>query len=1142
MLLLIRRCIILHPHKITCMYKNMMNSIHLNILGSYNLAYQPAAGIPAPSLKTLMLIFHDLDRLLSHNRLHATTSSMLTYTPVEKFLFKYRSLIASDSSLIFENTITSMLRAKLPMENTLAETACSTSITTTAFFNGPQSLIESYNAALIHFQELKDPQGEYVLRRLFTQLILVSPSKFIEAIPLAIEIEKDLMESSKISALHETFGSPQSRYDMHLIQYLDLLQVQFKFTSCSSQNIDEKYIHTLSQLHALADDEHFTNLSLDDKVLLKRSLAYLLTRPEWLFYQNPLLAKKRLLEAKNSVVEISAQQTLELDLIDLETRNATNREISSVKYIDKVRRRLETLINDTKNTTVADTIRALMQYIQIFEQIALTGSQPEACIELIKKSLATLLILGERQGTLFNLNTRQCISHCRWLYSFYLLLCPKTPGEFHKGRQMLAELHQDPWLDTSLKPSIQILQDSFPPDFMSLTTFPIDSARYQLLLRFKLLLLQEHHAFLRSYLSSTSTEPEEALNAIQDVESFLQQEVLPLKDFALDFVKNLSGPTKHLLEFWYCHILLKAKNAFYSNLDSSTLLQLCCMADQYPYLEYWILSNAFIDSEQPVPLSGFNKLQPEDIEGFEETSATTEVVIQNSRMEILFFATEQLLEALKTLQGKLSYTKTLQHAAFMYVYEVAHSRLISNILPDSKFSMSKAESMEINKMRQHKNSLMTLCHVLHRHVELSHVFLTSHEDPYLNLIMDNAIYAGLIGQKICDTNGGRLYWTHKMVECVEKKYYSFMQTGSDEKLEDIFVEWLHYKLCTVKYIDDPDDKLAVWEQCCNLLPNTFDEIVAYLFESNFHTKITRIKNLSVIIMIEKAKHLLFTQQTEQGLSLFHFLLDMFFPEKMKLAIKTKASKMEKKRSPHSASNVSPLVNFTVKEELPWINEKKLDRSPYFMRKQLSRPSSSPPQHTLSSSYLEDHSDKGSLTKETKSTALGILHRQQVKRDKKQARTSSSSSSSSSSLNTPLTSPAPQRVPTRKIMHINKNCHQLFSLFWVEKRPSPDTPWEKRSFRNDFKITRNEVLQIIHALGGAYHPERGHGSHHVAHLPKIEFDGCDMGGLIDMGSNELMVVLTNNMELTHYQKIQFRQILLKQGFTPDTVKARNTSEQ
>lgn len=210
--------------------------------------------------------------------------------------------------------------------------------------------------------------------------------------------------------------------------------------------------------------------------------------------------------------------------------------------------------------------------------------------------------------------------------------------------------------------------------------------------------------------------------------------------------------------------------------------------------------------------------------------------------------------------------------------------------------------------------------------------------------------------------------------------------------------------------------------------------------------------------------------------------------------------------------------------------------------------------------MEGYSERLSMTAEAKQRAKEILDRQTIKSNRKQEKKISSKEVVSFSAN-PHLAPSEKTLPQAHVFLTPAAMDVFVKLFkpqnWVYES---NVDCEVCNFRNDVKITRDEVRVLIQSLGGQYIKSQGRGSHQKGVLPSIwkndqiilkeesmtfaQFDSFEDLQATSLQNNmtkspsSQTVVLTKDNMLKSYQIQQLRLKLIHLGYTPATVQRKS----
>lgn len=151
-----------------------------------------------------------------------------------------------------------------------------------------------------------------------------------------------------------------------------------------------------------------------------------------------------------------------------------------------------------------------------------------------------------------------------------------------------------------------------------------------------------------------------------------------------------------------------------------------------------------------------------------------------------------------------------------------------------------------------------------------------------------------------------------------------------------------------------------------------------------------------------------------------------------------------------------------------------------------------------------------------------------------------------------------------VIFVSSNIWNIFNKLWTPNSTQQELQEFDETYRNDVKISKDEVAKLITALGGTYNAKGGKGSHAKAQLPSL--DSMDQIVLNDQtmtfayfgeehqqqevsqpkaGKNRSpasrTVTLTKSPYLLPYQIMQLRMKLQALGYNPKTVAPLNKKD-
>ncbi len=1072
--------------------------------------------------------------------------------PVLDFIYSCCNILHSD-----DNEINAILKnLSLEPSSKMSEEAIKTN---SLALNTPhsqikQSRIQILETALHCCRQNKKYKAEYLLRTLFINIVRLDPSSSWEEILKSIELEQEHLET--VIDLADVPGSHQEKYDCHLESYLDVLSKLVGFQFTCDETLQNKFTKTLERLEEFIAKEFKDHVSWQDRLLITKSLVFLYTRPEWLFYRERLRAKELLIKFNSKENPEACKPKIELDLILLQAHQAIENQ-----YIQNYPREiystlLKNIIKLLPSCSPSETIMALSIGVKLYEALANDQADPNKVKTKILATLKQIIAIGDANLEKLDFRALRALAHSRFNYGFYLAHCFQTKKELELGCATLNFVSQDFWADIKTRQAAIEIKDIHLSAKNIVDCVKLDRQKFLLIQLYKLLLQQEFYELNDCFRYSMQANKQE-LKVVgltsSNLEDFISQEPVSQKNFSLFFLENQFEKAENLLHTYLMFYHLKAKKMlendypksfmrFYDfkadkntddkqffnvtvSLDIEKIINFVSKLNDYP-----LAVNRFVEKENRL----LNDYSQVDISMMIGDSKSNKIPLFKSSTEIFYNIYHTVLNTLKSRQGNLSYTKLTQYTVNAYSHSIWNSDLLKNIL--SLPSGSRRAKQASKKLRHDWNTLLSCCELAIDKYKFIDCYLPDDHDNFYIPLVENAFDAADIGAVVSKSKEHTLYWNEKYCEIAYNHYQHSL--GKNLPSQEQALCFYLYGLARKLGVTDKLEEIQAFEELIDsCVPDTYEEIAEILVENQ------NVKNSSLVILCIayiKSICMMKKQRVEEGMNLFIKLRDNYFVvEKVK----------EKKHT--------TVMNSMTHE--PMICKMELMTSAWFdLQKVKTREEfnfyfddSSHSSTTAEKDELQESSncmlanplvEKKNIVQQ----AREILKKIKLKKEKKQARVTSCTSVNSSSYASHSTGHVKVEEEVLPVIsvkkYISKKCMQIFNCLWDENSSSNvNTAWELRSFKNNIKITREEALKLIQALGGIYTPSRGVGSHHVAHLPKIEFNGQDMGGLADYETGEFMITFTNDKELKHYQIIQLREILLTQGFNPDTVAVKNVKD-
>ncbi len=1123
-----------------------MDSISRNLNdGAHSVeAYQ----VPNPQLtrieKNKASIFKDLERVIQCN-LKIGSASLLKNSLISHFILLCKNLLKPQSAQ--ENEEMQRINSLFPAEGKMAETANEAN---NIYLQAQEdtNIVACLDKALHQCREDKNTYCEYLIRRLFVSLVLSGDIISTEAVQRALDLEWDHLSSY---ALFTEFPEDdQKKYDHHLENYLELLSKQFGFQLVGNESIREKLESTLKNLMQVANSNE---IQPEASIMIRRHQAFLKSRPEWLLYNNCANARILLIEASLLEKNKDIKDQIELDLISLElSQLKCGKNPSNDKLRNLLSRTLTLKVN--KNLSATDQFLASCLEVKIYEMLAKNKDDPNQLVATIKSKLVDAIEQGNKNRSQLNFKAICSLAECRFTLGFYSSLCCKDAEEYEKGRQLLLSLSNEFDVETKIKEVAKQLYEYLKEANPVKDCSSVDHNKLVILERFKLFIFQDIHAFYRSFITDGNdgikfNVPIELCTGKSNgakVDSFLSNEKLLMErcqnNFAGYILNNDLNSASELLSscfgFYYLNAEKKFKEIYYfrksirsdSINDSKNFIRFLKLTTNSPFT--FSLSfdcdaiREFVNVGITVPLIECFLAQEEFL--FLDREKKTVIKLSNNENNsedvVIAFSLREFYQIYKTVfneiityLGNPAYVGPINNIICAYTSCLINSKLLRDLFSSDLSHISKNERNEIQQLRHHVPTLLLACDLAIDMYNFAEYHLSDPNE--CEFYYEQAEHAVIIGIQVSKTKSDKSAWSQIGVQISRKHYESNYHRVSNESSENHLLSFLHFVALEATFLEDREEGLSLSEDLFSSFPDTFNELVAIVFESNREIINRPRKTIDhfVILALLKCKNLIYNQKIEQGFALFQELSNRFLEWNRPKNIKN--VNLSKLAFGPRSNIINPArLCYDTKNDIIFGGPK---RDGAFYSGQESAEDKSP----------------SSIKQEVMLNVKNKLQRILDKQGKKKSRIPASSSMTVP--NTVSTSVPIVDAPSEPtIKYIGKKKMAIFNRLWEQKNESQTGAWETRSYMNNVKITWKEALSLIIALGGSYDPERGHGSHHVAHLPRIAFNGKDMGGLLNYETGEL-ITLKNDELLDFYQIIQLRRILLSQGYNPDTVKIKDS---
>ncbi len=1011
-----------------------------------------------------------------------------------------------------------------------------------------QNRVQILETALQCCRQNKKYKAEYLLRTLFINIVRLDPSSSWEEILKSIELEQGHLET--VIDLNDVPGSQQEKYDCHLEGYLDLLSKLVGFQFNFDETLKNKFIETADRLEQFIVMDFKDQVSSQDQFLITKSLVFLYTRPEWLFYRKRLKAKAFLIELQSKENHEACKHKIELELILLQADQA----IENQYIIDYPRTIYTTLLKNIikilPSCSPSEKIMALSIGVKLYEALANDQADPNPLKTKILTTLKQIIKIGNDHLEKLDFRALRALAQSRFTYGFYLMHCFQTQEEFKLGCGALDMVSQDFWADINTRQAAIEIKDIHLSVKNRVDCIKLDQQNFFLLKLYKLLLQQELDELKKCFIYLGYTDKTQ--RKVPNLEDVIHQASMSQKNFSLFFLQNQFKEAENIIFTYLKYYDLKTEKMLESpNVDKEMhfyKVNFNTVSDEDPGKFHTIKLKISLDKEKIInfisKLNDYPFAVNEFIEqkgqfcDIDESQSTLNIRAEDGQIKKVPFCKSSIvlcnnlystvLNILEDYQGNLSYTKLTKYTMNTYGHRIWTSNLLKAVLFQPVGSRRAVQKMK--NLRHDWVTLLAGCHLITGLYKFIDCLLPDdNEGDYYDALGRSAFKVANMAAAVCQSTKFALFWNEKYCEIAYNQYQHSLEKNLSSQKQALWF-YLNGLARRLGLTDNVEEIQALEEIIDSCVPDTYEEIAKILVENQNLDSFLFILYTAYI----KSICMLKKQRVEEGMALFIKLRDNHSEVK-----KFNAKKTATVRIPLAYQE----INFERAIQAPdGFNPQKVKKGEKLNIQFDDRFNSS---KTDEDDELQE-SDNCMLAnplgekKIILQQANEILNKLKLKKEKKQARvtscTSVNSSSSYASHSTGHVKVEEEVLPVISVKkYISKKCMQIFNCLWDENSSSNvNTAWELRSFKNNIKITREEALKLIQALGGIYTPSRGVGSHHVAHLPKIEFNGQDVGGLADYETGEFMITFTNDKELKHYQIIQLREMLITQGFNPDTV--------
>ncbi len=1140
---------------------------------------------------SILRMIHDLSVQTNQQKVEVSSLEMETL-PVYQLISQLHQHLSMIPELVPEfSPILEALKTFLGPQKEIVETASKTSSSTSSLLTRSKSLLESLERALASCRHKKDYTSEYLIRKLFANLICLNPAASKEEVRRALELEQEHLDC--VHLFKNLERNDQEKYDEHLENYLNLLSTFFDF-DLPTGTLKGTLCNTVEALENCLIHEN--RLPLSEALLLRQTLVFLHTRAEWFTLQSLAKAKCLLMEGQERAGKDPSRNKLELQLILLEANEATKYQgISCRKILIDLLARLTALLQTALSPS--DKIIALSIGVSLYEGIAKEEEkEAEKRVASVMSTLHAILIEADQSIQQLNFTALLALAKCRFLFGFYSCLCFQKKEEFEKGLNTLLALSQDFWADEQTKQASARLRECLDSVKNEVKRDPINKQRCLTMKQLQFMLFDKVYDFSSLYVYTYQKNERLLLNREMEEKSLTktEQNIWDIcKQTFTCFFSNTDVETKKVdflfQSYFYFYCARAKKNPFYGNLLIRTNLPDLLSdpnldshkgAEVKLFLDKKLVAEG-IDQAKNIPLLGlvFNQDKLKILDGQVSLRLDVSPTPGNSfsldypALEYYSDLFQEIFYHLMKKAGRLDCVNMIQEWIHAYVLVISISSSIRDMFSKSLNHLDQEKRRDITRLRNHASSLSASSNIcLSAYLSADYLLPDYTFKTYTSLthefLFNGAYLSPLIGEKMSHSKEEKYEWCQIRSIIAEQRYLrSLAGRAPADVVNTDYIHFLSIRASLISLTQNPEKKLDLLNTIFGDFPDTWEKMQARFMKPGWAISNDTSIALCFLIFL-KAKHLFFHGQWETGFSLLDNMLHSnasISSKKQlnKILVQFSKGQLEIDLSVHSSIvDIKKLKKESRYQQINKQANRWIDRIAKRERKRLSdnvekelekgeQTSQHPPISENVEQELETR-EQQSEQKDIRENAKQMLERSELKKKIKEARRASSVPIGTTTLTTTSTttstipftfttssistnSATMSVAPTPKTL-INHTAEAIFDRLWQEKNAT-NAPWELRSFRNDVTITRKEALTLILALGGHYSARRGRGSHLLAYVPTIQFNGKDMGGLINLETNgELMITLTNSEDLvlTWYQIKQLRNILIQQGFTPDRV--------
>lgn len=1068
-------------------------------------------------------------------------------SPVAAFFRAYRRQLIEVGIPLECCSIDALIKDLTPVDQEKHSTAFRTDQAVKEILQPSSSFVDLLNAALKACRIERAFEQEYLIRRLFIQLVACSPRFPRECAIRALELEAEHLDAA--AYFESIMGGTQFKYDQHFSRYLDMLAWYFRISCPLNTSLVEKFYYVLQLLMSmLLDPLTQQKVGASDYSLMARCVGFLKSRKEWPFELNRTLAALANAIARQYADSEQLKSRMDLELIQLDFSQLIQGESPSLSSLQTLIKELDGKMK-IKVIDVPSRIRGWELRVDLCEAIGDHGGKTEEVVREIKHGLNMLLACAEENSADLNFPAQAAVPKARFSLAFYNLFYPQdgSNGTMEVAR-LLIKNSRDFWCDSSNRHAGDILLEYLAQrtsEHEQSQPMTGKNAPFVLIHLFKHVLLKDTYALAKKHLEGQEEVKRIRFSIPLEMDpgasdSYIREEGIRwkfIKNYIKDYFKQ--GNVKYLREaisafmaYEYLSAQSKLKHTYGKGGVDCRFTKLNTQAD--PTLlkdkDFQPLQSDLSDSDSLMGYRFSIDLDLPRMEKFLEEGAMHPLLIQfvaarealaldemeqkaidpdcmdimTSKSTIYTSSVEQFKLVFSTLfqfvlekNGQLKYRDMIAYFIQCYMKKLAASRIYKNFLAPSMKFVPKQQQEALRQMRAHRESVASfgnlcicLC-VFCDHI-LSEPFREKGE-----MLFRNAAHAVAVNISFAKTLKEKFFWAGQLCQFYRMKwlYEERQEIQNNLPLRSAGIKYLREVLMCVPVHEDPEEMRQYLNEILSGVPSAFKEIQERFAGSSLPSLPVECEQSLWVIAFFKACHLLFNRYYSEGMR----LLEEIFRSIDSPIQRSKAKRGVDSRNSSSGLSLQigtfhSIIDVKFKEGMYKSNQ--MD-------------------------FIKEQPDNDLIEAETifkeYSVARGDILGHALVFMKRWGCPAVASCVSLQPLSSVLKS---------NPLVLSKTAKYLFKLFWTEEAD------RKGVYKNDFEIRGKQVIQLIEALGGKYRPMKGTGMQRQ--LPCIEWEGGVAGALVDFEGDIPLCDLAEDYRLKPYQIWQFREMLRHHGFGPESI--------